>query len=198
MSIKRASDLFKLIRAFMITLTSLAGITSAQEIKQDSFPVPTGNPKMLFYLQRSIDINTIIYEANTLNDGSLYEDMPLNIYWIDYADGGVRSSLTKAQRMYAYGIRSRIIDKKNQVYLVNLVSYKTIEILIRPVNEQMKFQAFITINGKTAILRKIFINIIGGSMYKPVISYIRIYGYDAVTGLEINEKIIPVKRSRAD
>ncbi len=35
--------------------------------QENKFPVPTGNSKQLFYLQRNHNVNTIVYELNYKN-----------------------------------------------------------------------------------------------------------------------------------
>ena len=48
------------------------------------YPIPTGNPNQLFFLQRDPNTNTIVYELNVKSNGELDMDNPVHAYWIRY------------------------------------------------------------------------------------------------------------------
>jgi hypothetical protein len=54
---------------------------------QDTFPVPSGNPNQLFYLQRTNNTNTIVCELNVNGKGQLDEESPVHVFWIRYNEG---------------------------------------------------------------------------------------------------------------
>ncbi len=53
---------------FTFLLIFLSCSVSFTVAAQDKFPVPLGNPKQLFYLQRTANTNTIICELNYNNN----------------------------------------------------------------------------------------------------------------------------------
>ena len=90
----------------------------------DTFPVPPKSDKLLFYIQRSPNINTIMYELNVDEKGVLNKEEPIHVYWIRYADEIKKNAeLSYIQRKYAYGVTTRLIDAEKQIYQVYFVSY---------------------------------------------------------------------------
>lgn len=61
------------------------------------FPTPQFKSNTQFYLQRTTDINTIMYELNITN-GKLNESNPINAYWIRYTENGKTQSLNALQK----------------------------------------------------------------------------------------------------
>ena len=157
------------------------------------FPEPAPNKQMQFYLQRTMDRNTLIYELNYDADGQLNEKKPIRIYWIDFDDGAKISPLTFAQSKFAYGIESEMIDKTKGIFQFNLVSYKKVKLFLKPTGKNNHYQTHVLIKGKQAILTKIFIKIIGGTYISPVVSYIELMGEELQTGRQIVEQIKPDK-----
>ena len=91
----------KTIAILIITLDSIMAVCNAQQPL--NFPIPTGVPNQLFYLQRSQNINTVIYELN-LKNGLVDSLEPVHIFWICYAEKSQREELTGIQKKYAYRI----------------------------------------------------------------------------------------------
>lgn len=157
----------------------------------DTFPVPTDSPHLLFYIQRTHNKNTIMYEVNYNADSTINEAEPVKVYWIRYSDRGERAPLSYIQRNYAYGIESLMTDKEKKVFKINLVSYKKRPIyLIRPPGES-RYRACIVIDNKLAYLCRAFAKIEGGTFWVPHITYVELTGKDPVSGKTVTEKIIP-------
>ena len=79
------------------------------------YPVPPLNSQRLFYLQRTPNVNTIVYDLNLTNDGKLNTVEPVKAYWIRYAENGQKQDLNYIQRKFAYGLTAKELDngKKN-------------------------------------------------------------------------------------
>jgi len=146
---------------------------------------------VLFYIQRSINISTIIYELNVNEKEELNLNDPIKIYWKNYATDNSTQSLNYIQKKYAYGIETRMLDAKNETFCFNFVSYKKklIYLIKSPVDN--KYKAFCEIAGKFVILNKIFIQIEGGTFWFPKIKYIEVAGKDLTKNEDVTEKIIP-------
>lgn len=152
---------------------------------QDKFPVPQGNKNQLFYLQRTTNTNTIVYELN-YNNTVLNADEPVHVYWIRYTEQGQKEELNFIQKKFAYGLKSTLIAKDK--YRLNFVSYKKFPMfLIKGANN--KYNVFATINQKQVILNRIFVKINGGSFWTPNVEYIEVKGTDAATGKEVMERM---------
>jgi hypothetical protein len=156
---------------------------------QDSlrFPVPRGNPKQLFFLQRSQNTNTVVYELN-IKSGVLDSVAPIHIFWICYAEKSQKEELTSLQRQHAYGLMTTYISK-DHYELRFLANKKYVMQLMKGVDHL--FHVYDKINGKQAILSSIYLQINGGSLFSPHIEYIMTRGFDAETGAQVTEKTRP-------
>ena len=72
---------------------------------RSEYPIPTKSNELLFYIQRNLNKNTIIYDANFDKNGFLIEDNPINVYWIEYEKSGQKLELGKIEKIYAYGVK---------------------------------------------------------------------------------------------
>jgi hypothetical protein len=152
------------------------------------FPVPPQTNAMLFYIQRSTNINTIVYDVNITN-GKIDPDKALNIYWLRYTDKGQRGSLNYLERVLAYGADA-IPDKNNKgVYTLQFAASKkrTATFFL---DDKGQAIAFMTINGKKARLNKIFVQAEETS-WLPKVKYVDIIGSDLQTGIKEIERIFP-------
>jgi len=152
---------------------------------QNKLPVPAGNSNQLFYLQRSVNTNTIVYELNYENN-ILNEKNPVHVFWIRYDEQGQKSELNYFQRKFAFGIKSDLIAKDK--YQLHIVSYKQFHMLLSK-SENNKYNVYATINQKQAILNRIFVMINGGSFWTPNVEYIEVVGTDPLTGEVVTERL---------
>jgi len=156
---------------------------------QDTFPVPTGNPKQLFYLQRSKNTNTIVCELNLDGKGQLDQETPVHVFWLRYNEGGMRKELGYIERVFAYGIK--IQPEGNGTYQMHFVSYKKQNLLLLRSPKDNKYHVYATINQKQALLSRIFLKIEGGSFWSPNVVYMEMKGTDPVTGKDMVERFKP-------
>ena len=156
---------------------------------QDSFPVPNGNPKQLFYLQRTTNTNTIVCELNMDTNGKLNEESPVHVFWIRYPEGGIKKELNYIQRVFAYGIKST--PQGNGTYKLHFVSYKKQTLMLMPSPKDNKYHVYATINQKQALLSRIFVKVDGGTFWSPNVVYMEMKGIDPVTGKELVERFKP-------
>jgi hypothetical protein len=164
-------------------------LTAMNSHAQDSlkFPVPGGNPKQLFFLQRSQNTNTIVYELNIKN-GVLDSVAPVHIFWICYAEKSQKEELTALQRQHAYGLMPTYISKDHYELRFLANKKKVLQLMKGPDHH---FHVYDQIDGKRAILSSIYLQINGGSLFSPHIDYILIKGSDAETGAALIEKTKP-------
>lgn len=162
---------------------------SQKKVAVDELPVPN-EPKQLFYLQRDPDDNTVIYQLNTI-DGVVDADNPVNSYWIRYAEGGVRRDLNFLQRTMAYGVSHKSLS--NGDFELRLAAYKSHPLRLSYCEKSETYKVYTTINGREAVLERIFVRIEGGSMLSPNISYFELSGRDTATQAQVSERIKPVQ-----
>lgn len=181
--------------SFIVEITlaqNAVRVTGARKSQTDVYPVPVPNPNMLFYLQRSLDVNTVIYEANyserSTGRHQLDSDEPVNIYWIKYDKGGMTAPLSQIQRL-GYGVRTEQMD--NQTTKLQLVAYRKMPIILKHSIQSGRYHAHISVKGKDVVLSKVFINIDGGTKLKPNVTYIELTGNYAENGDKVIERLYP-------
>lgn len=186
------------IKSILITflfLTSFWSVTNiqAQTVKpyNGPFPIPPLTKNSLFYLQRTLDKNTLMYEINYTTAGTVNAKKPILIYWIDFEEGGKISPLTFAQNKFAYGIQFMEIKGTETIFKINLVSYKKIDMYLKPSGKNGAYEMHVIINGKPGILTNILVHITGGTYLKPIVSHIELKGKDLITGDVVAEEIKP-------
>ena len=149
------------------------------------FPIPTGNIKQMFYLQRTSNTNTIVCELN-LNKGKVDRDDPIHVFWIRYSDKGQVEELNYIQKKFAYGIVSKEIGINK--YELTFVSYKKYKMYLMMAADN-QCHVYTLVNNKQVILSKIFIKINGGSFWLPNIEYVELTGVDPSTNLPIKQRL---------
>ena len=71
---------------------------------RETYPVPSGIDNMLFFIQRNLNANAVVYESNFDVDGNLDSDDPITVYWMRYADDGAKKDLGWFEKKLAYGV----------------------------------------------------------------------------------------------
>ena len=159
------------------------------EYTADSFPVPTGNPNQLFYLQRPPNTNTVVYELNFDGNGKLKVDEPIHVFWIRYPEGGVRKELSYIQRHFAYGVKAELMADGR--YKLIFAAYKKKNLYLMFAQRDNKYHVYTTLQNKVAILNRVFIQIDpGGTFWSPNVKYIEMKGKELSTGNEVIERIM--------
>jgi hypothetical protein len=153
-----------------------------------TYPSPPVTASRLFYVQRTSNTNTIVYDVNLGNNGKPDTDEPVKVYWIRYAEKGQKEDLNYIQRKFAYGLTSKPLDNGN--YDIRFVSYKKFPLTLMRSNDG-KYHIFAVIDQKQVILNRVFVKIEGGSFWLPNVVYVEVNGTDPKTGREMVERFKP-------
>ncbi|CCH51239.1 hypothetical protein BN8_00154 [Fibrisoma limi BUZ 3] len=165
----------------------LQGILPVQAARGDSFPSPPTSTNRLFYIQRSKDANTIVYDANLTADGKLDARKPIQVYWIRYADRGQREDLSSVQWHMAYGYKHSPVPNASDAFDVTLNAFRKRPVIVA--YRQGKPVAMTIINGQLACLQKVFVQVSPGSGLIPKIHYVDMFGIDPDKGQPVHERI---------
>lgn len=141
----------------------------------------------LFQIGRSKDKNVIKYDLNLTSEGKINTENPLNIYWIKHTDGGKVEGLSFIQSNLAYGVK--YVSKTTDEVIFHFVSYPSRQIIIRKFKGN--YYAFTTNNSKAVSLKKIHVQIDGGTFMIPKISYVKLFTNDILENKELIETIKP-------
>lgn len=143
---------------------------------------------MLFYLQRSLNRNTVVYSLNRTTDGNLNPKEPIKIYWICYEKNAVIEDLNPMEWM-AYGIDVVCSAQNPTNFEIHFNAFKKKIVYLLPVSSKT-YKAFTTIQENMCSLRKVYINSTNNALGFPIkVNYMELTGENTKTG-EINTEII--------
>lgn len=92
--------------------------------RPENFPIPQIDG-LLFYIQRNLNTNTVVYVVNKMPDGYLNEQYPMKVYWVRYDTGGEIMELNLIQNKLAFGYKSWKIN--NEAFKFQMVSYDRLD-----------------------------------------------------------------------
>ena len=186
------------MRNILLTILLFLGFNTLNQARNDDighpsddpgYPVPIRSEKLLFYVQRTHNHNTVIYELNLQPDGKLNKKEPLHPSWIRYEEGGVRKELSFIQNR-VYGLDVHMLDEST--FLIHFRSFKKRTIYLIQAEKNNQYKVMISINGKMEELTSIFICSVNNSLGIPSsVKYIDIHGINPATGNIVSERVIP-------
>ena len=151
-----------------------------------NLPTPVGK-NLLFFLQRTPDANTVIYELNYKADGTLNPETPVKGSWIRYEEQGKVKELTTIENKFAYGLKCKALG--NDQYEIRLVAYKKMPMYLLKSEKDNKYHIYIKDEGKNLLLKRVFVKVNGGSFWFPKVTYIDLITANSETGMEILKRI---------
>lgn len=178
----------KLYLLLSLYLSVLSTLAQTPEPKNVAWPVPDV-PNLLFYIQRDPDINTVVYTLNTTSDGRIDKKEPIKIFWIKYAEGGIRKPLNLIQKDLAYGLTVK--EESDNIYNVKAVAYPKMVMHLKKEADSHRYQVRVRLDSRECTLKRIFIRIVGGSHLHPDVAYLEFHGTDVKNGTPVTEKIFP-------
>lgn len=149
------------------------------------YPVPPADDDLLFYIQRNLNHDTIVYELNRTPDGLINQHMPMHAYWIKYTRGGIHKELNKIQSELAYGYRSQ--DISEELYSFKFVSYADLTFYIAKDGD--KYRVHTEVNGRKMVVDHIYVYAQEFGVF-PDVKFVEFYGVDATEGYDIYERIV--------
>jgi len=157
----------------------------------ESYPVPQKTNKLLFYLQRSHNKNTIVYELNTQADGTIDVKNPIKVSWIRFEEGGKRAELSFIQRR-AFGVKCRLADKSDKSdnsFIVQFNNFNKRDIrLVKTATGT--YCALMKIDNETAELEDVFIKAENNAIGLPIsFKYMDVYGISQKDRKPVYERI---------
>ncbi len=175
-----------MIRIFRILLLLVVFPTFVFS-QNEKYPIPKKTNTLLFYIQRNLNANTIIYEAKFDKKGNLDKNEPIIVYWRRYDEQGQKMELRLTDKWYAYGLDWSKTDS-DSIYKIELVADKERKFWLKQI---APFKAVLTtkINAKLSVLDHIYIFADNSGLW-PTVKYIELFGHDVVSEQENYEKLI--------
>jgi hypothetical protein len=153
----------------------------------EDFPVPQ-EPNQIFYVQRSLNSNTIVYTARVNDRGELDPKRPVDVFWRRYNDDGERKDLSAVESRMAFGIGVEPVPGKTGQFMVRVVSYPRRAALLRMVDGVPRLETRVA--GRPCRLDHAFLAVdeSGGI---PHVMRVDLYGYPLDGGELVKESFIP-------
>ncbi len=156
---------------------------------QITYPVPQKTGNMLFYLQRSFNKNTIVFETELLADNILNSERPVKMHWIRYEEDGRISELSFLQRKI-FGMRCTSIDDTKSSFLLINSRMSILKIIVRK-SSLGNYKAYLEINKQMTELERVFIKATNNSFGIPIsFEYIEVSGILTESGRFNIERIM--------
>lgn len=152
----------------------------------EHYPVPPADDKLMFYIQKNQNFNTVAYELNLHQNGDLNKDYPLHPYWIKYTDGGEIKELNFYQNKLAYGYKSKKINA--DTFEFQFVSYKDITFYLAKTKQDV-FKVHCTINNEMSVLNNIYVYAEEFGVF-PSVKFIEFYGQKINSDMYTYQKIL--------
>ena len=137
----------------------------------------------LFMIARNKNANIVQYEIRRTTDGQLDIGMPVNAYWLMFAENGRREDLTWMERELAYGHTTSHVSRGG--FTLRLQAFSQREIHVELIGS--RYRAFVSISGRKAILNRIFV-FADDTGLMPKVRYLELQGI-AENGAHLVERI---------
>ncbi len=183
---KRARVLVGLVWGLLAILPLQGQAWKTRTDRPADYPRPPKTPERLFFLQRNLNANTIVYDLNFSEPGKLDSKKPLQVYWLRYEEGGKRAELSWVQRKFGFGYSARPLKDQPGVFEVELVAYDRRKLLLKP-KPDGRYAAILPIAGKPAELTHIYVYA-DESGWWPDVKYVDLFGREVETGRPLRER----------
>jgi hypothetical protein len=153
------------------------------------FPVPPDRPTLVFFLQRSMNANTIVYEAALRPDGAIDDRAPLAAYWLRFNDAGERRELSFVERHFAFGPIVERDRSEKGAWTVRVAGYdrRTARLML---DRQGRPALIGQVSGRAAKLVSAYLYLDGDGGL-PRVTAVDLFGIDVQTGAPLRERFAP-------
>jgi hypothetical protein len=159
---------------------------SAEAVSESSPPDEVYTER-LFHIERSKNANIVCYDARLMPDGEFDPDQPVEVYWILKAEDGRRADLNWIQKRKAYGFKIEPAPSGDGYEMI-IVPMPDRKITVKKIDGEVHAETHI--NGKTAVVQKVYIESTTG-LTGPKVHYVKLFGIGLEKGESLVEKIVP-------
>ncbi len=155
---------------------------------QTKYPVPK-TKHLLFYIQRTHNANTIVYDARFDKDGRLDPEQPIEAYWLRFEEQGQRMALRSFEKWMVYGIKCKKSKNPDYDYRVYLSASSKVKLWLKQ-TAPFKAEVITIIDGKPSKLDHMFATL-DESGWMPKVKYGEFFGYSLQNGEKTYQKVFP-------
>lgn len=167
-------------RALALLLLVIAAVLPAAA---ETYPIPR-EPNQIFYVQRSLNPNTIVYAARLDGAGQIDAEQPVDVYWRRYNDDGERKELSGIERNLAFGVKATPVPDQPGRFMVRVVSYRKRPALLRLVDGVPRLE--MKVAGIPARLDHAYLEV-DDSGSVPSVTRVDLYGFALDGGAPVKE-----------
>lgn len=140
----------------------------------------------LFVVERSVNANVVAYEADRAPGGVVDPKRPVRGHWLMLAEDGRREELNAIEKRLAYGVD--VLGKAPEGGVeIALRALRERRIDVRTAEDCPT--ARMPIQGRPAVLRRVFVQVSRGGFFLPKVAYVELHGEDAESGATVEERI---------
>ena len=144
---------------------------------------------MLFYIQRSVNSNTVIYSAHVDVQGHLDRSEPIDVYWRWYNVDGHRKALNFFERSMAYGVSlDRHVMAPSNAVAFKVAALPERKLLLERDSRGVP-EALIEIGGHLARLVYAYLQVDDHGLL-PNVTAIDLFAVDTLTGKALHEHVV--------
>ena len=150
-----------------------------------TYPVPD-EPNMLFYIQRSVNANTVIYVAPPERRDT---SAPVDVYWRLYNIDGHTRPLNFVERLLAYGVHSVVVRPAPTATSFRIAAIPELELMLGR-NPTGHPEAIMQFAHRSARLVYVYLQVDDHGMM-PRVTALDLFGVELGTAKALHEHVIP-------
>ena len=186
-------DSARAVRAALVALLAIGAPAPADSQPRlwarDDYPIPPDSPARVFFIQRSTNPNTVVYEARLRPDGTLDPEQPIHAYWLRYSSTGERRALNFTEENFAYGVRAEPDPRHPGTWWVRFAAYGARDMRLR-LDASGRPVLLGELAGRSARLVSSYLHVREGRFW-PSVTAVDVYGVDLASGAALHERIVP-------
>jgi hypothetical protein len=155
-------------------LTVLLFLTQLLDPVCDCTKLPE-EEKLLFSITRNLNNDRIVYVINTDQYGKIIEEDPVSICWIYERHVMAIENVPYFKKKFGYGVE--VLNQGDTKVSFKFVSYDGLTFEIKR-NKSGKYRVFVMLEETKMEINDIFVNIDGGTFWKPNVTQVMINGYE--------------------
>jgi hypothetical protein len=182
-----AAAIFSLICGAAQARDLTGNITEVDHIPRvrPEFPIPN-EPNQLFYIERSVSSNTVIYAARLDAGGNIDRNAPVEAFWRWYRVDGHKKPLNFIERMLAYGVRAEPTHAGEPItFTIAALPDRTFTLDFDNMGHP---EALLQAGAHTIKIVYVYLEVIDGLI--PKVPSLEVFGVDKASGHAIREHVV--------
>lgn len=144
--------------------------------------------QILFTIERSLNEDQIVYFLHLDENGQPARENPISLKWLDNENTGEMVPVNWIKKKFGYGIE--ILSHEEEQVTFKFVSYDKKQFTLKK-DFFGNYGVFATINDRVMKIRHVYLEIDGGSFWKPNITEVSVMGLNELANTSVKETFNP-------